>query len=403
MKRVFKKDKWYTAILPVGVFALVGTALLLATHAATPVQNSFEPEDGTTSANAVKVSGDPNASQNGYVRFQAPATGGGTGGIPQAGSIAPIASNFNVSQYEQADSRGLPSSSASEPSGNFRIICEFSHLAYDDPIVYPGQPGLSHLHMFFGNDQTNAFSTYNSLRTSGDSSCEGGPLNRSGYWAPATINANGKVVVPDYLSVYYKENGPPLDLIKTAKEFPPGFRMIAGQKADGSVANTNFEWYCEITPVSGNKQTIPNCPTGEHVGVVLHFPSCWNGHDLDSPDHRSHVAYGTYGDTGQWHCPPGFPVLLPEFTLGIWYTHDGNSKNWHVSSDQMPGMLQQANGASFHSDWFGAWDPGVMTTWTSKCIIGLLNCVDGQLGDGTTMQFSHRYTGPKLLDVPPHP
>jgi hypothetical protein len=35
--------------------------------------------------------------------------------------------------------------------GAFRIICKPSHMAADDPIVYPDQPGRSHLHTFFGN------------------------------------------------------------------------------------------------------------------------------------------------------------------------------------------------------------------------------------------------------------
>jgi Domain of unknown function (DUF1996) len=29
--------------------------------------------------------------------------------------------------------------------------CPFSHTSTDDPIVYPGQPGRSHAHTFFGN------------------------------------------------------------------------------------------------------------------------------------------------------------------------------------------------------------------------------------------------------------
>jgi hypothetical protein len=37
-----------------------------------------------------------------------------------------------------------------------RTACQFSHMAFDDPIVYPGQPGKSHLHVFFGNTGTNA-------------------------------------------------------------------------------------------------------------------------------------------------------------------------------------------------------------------------------------------------------
>ena len=33
----------------------------------------------------------------------------------------------------------------------------YSHTASDDPIVYPGQPGQSHLHEFFGNTDVDAF------------------------------------------------------------------------------------------------------------------------------------------------------------------------------------------------------------------------------------------------------
>ena len=42
---------------------------------------------------------------------------------------------------------------------NFYSNCRFSHSSEDDPIVYPGQPGRSHSHTFFGNKSTNAFST----------------------------------------------------------------------------------------------------------------------------------------------------------------------------------------------------------------------------------------------------
>ena len=36
-------------------------------------------------------------------------------------------------------------------------------MAFDDPIVYPREPGKSHLHTFFGNTGANAFSTAASI------------------------------------------------------------------------------------------------------------------------------------------------------------------------------------------------------------------------------------------------
>ena len=49
--------------------------------------------------------------------------------------------------------------SAHAAGQTFFTDCLPSHRAPDDPIVYPKQPGASHLHDFFGNETTNAFST----------------------------------------------------------------------------------------------------------------------------------------------------------------------------------------------------------------------------------------------------
>ncbi len=337
-------------------------------------------------------------------------------GTSDAGHVHPVAtyipvgtevnipSNFSASPY--ITSGDMPASSASEPSGNFRFICGFSHLLYDDPIVYPGQPGKSHLHMFFGNKKANASSTYSTLRTTGDGSCQGGPLNRSAYWAPAVFNAQGKVVVPDFLAIYYKGTFGGTAGIKAIPSLPLGLRMIAGADLSASspqtAADTHFNWYCENTQTK--MQTTQNCPAGERLGVVLAFQQCWDGKHLDSPDHRSHLAHHIYNaTTAKAECPSTHPVHLPEFTLGIWFANDGNSKAWRLSSDGA-----KPNGSTFHSDWFGAWDVPLMDKWRDKCINGLLNCQGGQLGDGTQLKGDGwlpdgsygSYTGPKLLDPP---
>ncbi|WP_195210297.1 DUF1996 domain-containing protein [Actinomarinicola tropica] len=276
----------------------------------------------------------------------------------------------------------VPESSAAEPSGNFRTICVASHLAYDDPIVNPGEPGASHLHMFFGNTETDASSTYESLRAAGGSTCQGGILNRTGYWAPAVLDAEGQVVLPEFVSVYYKGTGTAAE-VRSVDELPPGLRMIAGYDA-ATGEGDHFDWYCEVTQDKG--PTIPSCPEDELVGVVLPFPPCWDGVNLDSPDHRRHVAQKVRDPhTGTEACPDSHPVHLPELTIGIWYPHEGDSADWHLSSDRPPGEPAYPDGSTFHSDWFGAWDPEVQETWTERCIVGLLNCVGGELGDGTQL------------------
>jgi hypothetical protein len=51
-----------------------------------------------------------------------------------------------------------------------------------------------------------------------------------------------------------------------------------------------------------------HCADG--LRLELLFPSCWNGIDIDSPDHKSHVAYASIVmDDG--NCPEGFEARIP--------------------------------------------------------------------------------------------
>src|SRR5919197_133805 len=66
---------------------------------------------------------------------------------------------------------GLPApAAAAGPPGQFVVRCPYSHSLMDDPIVFPGQPGASHMHDFFGNESVNAFSTMASM-LAGQTTC----------------------------------------------------------------------------------------------------------------------------------------------------------------------------------------------------------------------------------------
>lgn len=61
-----------------------------------------------------------------------------------------------------------------------------------------------------------------------------------------------------------------------------------------------------------------NCANG--IRAEIFFPSCWNGKDLTSDDHKSHVAYPSLIDGGS--CPEGFETRLPSlFYETIWNTY----------------------------------------------------------------------------------
>jgi hypothetical protein len=336
-----------------------------------------------------------------------------------------IASNFDVNS-ELVASWGtgqIPASAVPDVVGAFRFICNPGQLLADDPIVFPGQPGRSHLHQFFGNTEANANSTYASLRTSGKSTCNS-PLNRSAYWMPAMLDGAGNVVRPDYVSIYYKrrpQNDPKCSLrsgdpraegdcipLPNGLRFVFGFDMLNANSAPTGAAYFNCDGltgrqghYLTLAEAAANCPVAPN-PDGSfnRIGAVIGAPSCWDGKNLDSPDHRSHVAYAGYGDWGYFKCPTTHPKVIPTFTMGVWYTVDRNTNKWRLSSDSMvPGA---APGSTLHADWFGAWDNTAEAMWTDNCINKLLNCSGGDLGNGKQLRMFDGFSwsaSPRLVPV----
>ncbi len=309
-----------------------------------------------------------------------------------------------------------PPTAATESIGAFRFLCEPGQVSYDDPIVYPNQPGRSHLHQFFGNTGANASSTYRSLRTSGDSTCVN-ILNRSAYWMPAMLDGRGHVVRPDYVSIYYKRlPSNSAECHRQAKDcvaLPRGLRFIFGYDMVSGRTPTGGTYFdCDgPTAKPGHYPTITeaakNCPAGNRLGAIITAPGCWDGKRLDSPNHRDHMANPTYGSQGYLRCPPTHQHITPTFTMGAWYSVDeARADSWYLSSDEMPGMARMPAGSTFHADWFGAWDDTVMADWMRNCIEALKSCSSGELGDARQL----KQTGPfvwktprRLVPIPPRP
>jgi hypothetical protein len=79
-------------------------------------------------------------------------------------------------------------------------------------------------------------------------------------------------------------------------------------------------------PELANLPTTP-CPMG--IMAVHHFPSCWDGKNLDSPDHQSHMYITTkdaFRPSGP--CPASHPVRMPQVAYEtIWDTRKFNDKS----------------------------------------------------------------------------
>lgn len=258
------------------------------------------------------------------------------------GSTAtPAASGGTEHQHVHTDvtSLGRPDRPIAGPQGavpQFVVECDYSHAAMDDPIVYPGQAGASHLHVFFGNDGVDADSTVESLAQHG-TTCDQ-QLDKAAYWAPALLR-DGEMLTPVKSTAYYR---PGIDVDPTSVQaFPKGLVMVAGNAGATQDQPTSIvAWSCGAG--SEREALPPTCGEGRDLRLLVTFPDCWNGTDLDSDDHHAHVAYSSKG-----RCPTGFPVPVPQLQFSVEYPVSGPVDGLELASGGL---------ASGHADFMNGWD-----------------------------------------------
>ena len=253
--------------------------------------------------------------------------------------------------------------------------CGYSHSLADDPIIFPGQPGLAHLHDFAAARTANAFSTPLSLRAGGTTCMI--PGDKSSYWVPA-LYKNGVRVLPNATShdalFYYRRKGAPSGT--TVQPFPQGLKIIIGNAhakspAENPQLGTDIIFKCG----PGSSTDLPAPPTQCSSGVMvmsLRFPNCWDGVNLDSPDHRSHMAYPRSG-----RCPASHPVVVPRLESFFRYP---------VGTEPI-GTITLSSGPYYtaHQDFFNAWEPSALQALLDKCINALVDCgTNPEVNMGTT-------------------
>ena len=313
--------------------------------------------------------------------------------------------------------------------GAFRFTCGAEGpLRTDDPLVYPGQPGRAHLHLFWGPTNIDANTTMASLAASvGNSTCNYGPftLNRSAYWAPALLDDKGMVRNADTISVYYKRpmaSSPRCTRGSATFQgicvaLPNQIRYVFGWdqfKPDAPVQGAS--WYCTGSGSLHFKNLdavfAAGCKAGDTLVADMAAPNCWDGKFLDAPDHRSHTAYASYGSWGYLRCPTTHPYLIPQNESKIAWTvtadmFDATTKRsrLRLASDHMKANAKP--GETLHSDYMEQWVDEAKRMWTEGCINKGLDCSGGDLGNGLQLigasQPSYGWVNPQpRRAVPAH-
>ena len=246
-----------------------------------------------------------------------------------------------------------PPPSEETQSGLFIVRCPLSHRAQVDPIVNPGPSTPSaHVHDFFGNRSTTSNSTYGSMTAAG-TTC-GLSRDTAAYWQPTLRRADGTNVNPVAASAYYRNR--PVGYGKTVP-FPPDFRMIAG-----GVGSSEVFWNCFRDDSETVKYSSPPFCRDDYLRSHIFFPSCWDGVNRDSPNHRSHVVYPT--GTGRTACPSSHPVKLPAVRFFVRYPKNSGGPGWKLSDGTtLP-----------HADFWNTWQQPALEDLVRRCLNPGVNC-----------------------------
>jgi hypothetical protein len=294
--------------------------------------------------------------------------------------------------------------------GQFRIACGFSHVAFDDPIVHPGNTGKTHLHQFFGNDTTDANSDISTMSTVGKSTCAGGLVNRSAYWFPVLVyecsdpvdilagcdpDRNGEVHVANLKNAdfYYKSQA-----IETSPmgsndssygglpmQWPPdGFSMITGCTVaascltplsivgshfidcydNGTVQGSFPHYRFDHLPSTTQAATITGGDGAgcDEIRFNIQFPRCWNGVDLTTATGKGHIN----SNESSTACTDVGHIMFPSISLNIYYDIATADLDWLRLSSDLPRQEAVAAGCTSasnycaaytsHADWVNGWD-----------------------------------------------
>mgnify|MGYP002620493591 CR=1 FL=1 len=146
------------------------------------------------------------------------------------------------------------------------------------------------------------------------------------------------------MTVYYMQDGlATFQQTSRVTAFKTGFRMLVGEaSARGKEEAKRFRqitYTCLQDLYTRYPETLdfPKQPCPEGIMANVRFPTCWDGKNLDSPDHISHMAYpesGTFESGGP--CPASHPIHVPQLMYEtIWDTRQFNHKDiWPEDGSQ---------------------------------------------------------------------
>ncbi|KAJ6630107.1 hypothetical protein B0H10DRAFT_1775195 [Mycena sp. CBHHK59/15] len=282
-----------------------------------------------------------------------------------------------------------------------------------DPVASPGFVS-THAHSVLGGSNFEMNTSTAALRSS---SCTSIPIpeDKSNYWFPhmyfqwsngtfTSVSGNAVMYIltshltrsDQCLLIDYLFNNTP----GYTTQFPDDFRMLSGDPTlrtldPSSFAQQAVTFIClDFSGKSSKWNELPrgiSCPSGILLtSCCQNFPSCWNGNDTDSPNHKSHVTWPNTGPDNGTCTDPNFPVTLPRIFMeatgslhhGIsWISRGFEDQRKDAMTPSQPFVTLNRHsldptGYGYHADFFNGWDEGVLQKALDGC-----NC--NPYGDAT--------------------